>query len=187
MQVVVLFHEEQVREREQHQRRQQVDPVPRHQRERAMLCEQRTEVDESERHRQLQQHIYPRHERVAQAQLVRHQLISVLAVRLSQVLVKEYAVHYGQAPVHPVHQQQRQPAHVLRAHNEHPEREEQDERDAHAAHVAREAPRLPARAEVEEAEHQQRRDDEVCLHRGIFSNREAFDSCCEAVKEYRLA
>lgn len=130
MQVVVLFHKEQVREREQHQRRQQVDPVPRHQRELAMLCEQRTEVDEAEE----------------------------------------------------------------RAPNPHSDEEDDAAAAQHDAGVRRagvgfvddvEAVR---NAEIEQLRrYQQRRDDEVCLHRGIFSNREAFDSCCEAVKEYRLA
>ena len=157
MQMVVLLHEEYVRQAQHDAGHDQVDPV-RQQRVRA-------QEDESERDRELDAHVDAGHRHVAHPQFIGHELIGMFAVRLSQPLMQHEAMHDGQVAVHAVQDQQDQVRHVPGLHDQLPQREEQDERHTDAAHVAGEAARLALRAEIEEAEHQhaQHRYDEIRL------------------------
>ena len=144
MEMVVLLHEDDVGRAEHKQHAAEVSP--------ADAGGGSGEQDCAGADDQLQQRVERRHEHVTDAQLVGHQLVGVLAVRLPEVLMQHHAVADGQHHVHPVDRQQHYPAQVAGAQNQRAESEEHDERDGHRAHVAGEAAR--PRAEVEEAEHQ---------------------------------
>lgn len=113
-----------------------------------------TQVDEAQRHRQLHGHIEETYLHMSYLQLVGHQLVGVLAVRLTQVLVKHDAVDNRAASIHAVYQQEHQVGDVARLHYQFAEREQHDEGDAYAAHIPCEAFGFPFGAEVEDAEHQ---------------------------------
>lgn len=106
VQMVVLLHKQHIGDGQEQGRGEQIDPVRQHRRG--------AEVNEAKRHRQLQGHINQRHRHVAHLQLIRHQLIGVLAMRLPQILVQQDAMEDGHAAVDPIHQEEHDPRHVLR-------------------------------------------------------------------------
>ena len=60
------------------------------------------------------------------AQLIGHQLVRMLAVRLTQFFVQQDAMHDGQAAVHAIDQQEDEICHVSRSENERAYEEEED-------------------------------------------------------------
>ena len=155
MEVVVFSHEEDVGGAEQEKDGGEIDPA----RGGGVGHEQ----DCGGADGQLQERVERRHLHVADVQLVRHQLVGVLAVCLAEVLVQHDAVADGQHRVHSVDGEQHDPAQVAGPQNQCAQREQQYERYRDGADVASEAARL--RAEVEETEYQRGdcRDDEQAL------------------------
>ena len=86
-------------------------------------------------------------------QLIRHQLVSMFAMSLPKILVKEYAVHNGQTAVNAVHQQENQPGDVTGPYNQHPDCKKQDESNPYTPDIPRKAFCLSARTEIEKREH----------------------------------
>ena len=150
MQVVVSLHEQHVGQREHDHRRDKIEPVGRDR--------VRHQVHHPQRDRQLQDHVEQRHRHVAQPQLVRHQLVRVLAVRLSEILVQQDSVHDRAHAVHPVDRQEHQPGDVARLQDQTPDQVQQDERHSDAPDISREALRSVLRPEIEDAEDQHRQE-----------------------------
>lgn len=112
--------------------------------------------------RSLHGHIDERHRDMRDVELVRHELVEVLAVRQGDVLVKHQAVQDGEAAVYTIDDEERQPCDVVRRDDEIADSKENDERYRHGTGVTGKTQR-PA-AEVAEAEHQVGKDgddDEV--------------------------
>ena len=126
MEVIILLHEQHIGRHQHQARHDQVDPVRQHR--------LRAQVDEAQGNHQLDDHIQQRDHHVAHPQLVRHQLVGVLAVRLAQVLVQHDAVDDGQRAVHPVHQEEHDVCNVLRRQHQAAQGEQDDERNADDGH-----------------------------------------------------
>lgn len=126
MQVVVLLLEKHIGEREQRQGGDKVDPMPSHKRQFRRGRKHRAEVYEAQGHCELQQGVEGSDFHVADLKLIGHQLISVLAVRLAQVVVQQDAMAYGKASVHAIDQQEYEICHVARSENERADEEEED-------------------------------------------------------------
>ena len=92
-------------------------------------------------------------------QFVCHQLIRMLAVRLTQVLMQEDTMTDGQAAIHAIHQEEEQPCNVTRSHNQLTDGKQHDESNAHTTHITSETFRLTTLTEVEYAEYEHREDD----------------------------
>ena len=146
VEMVVLLHEEHIRTTQHKTGHDQIDPVSKQ--------GIRAEIDESQGDNQLDAHIQEADHDMAHPQLIGHQLIRMLAVRLPQMLVQLDAMRDRQAAVHAIHQQQHQIRDIPRLHDEPAQGEQHDERDPDAADIPREALRLALRAEIEPAEHQ---------------------------------
>ena len=150
MQMVVPLHEQHIPSPQEQNHADKVNPMG-----------QRgggDQVDEDQGNQQLQAHVEQGDGHVREVQLVRHQLVGVLAVGLAQGLVQQDTMHNRQTAVHAIDNQKDQPSDVVSLHNQRSNSEQQDERNAHAAHIARKALRLVSGAEVENAEHLHRQD-----------------------------
>lgn len=126
MQVVVLLLEKHIGEREQRQGGDKVDPMPSHKRQFRRGRKHRAEVYEAQGHCELQQGVEGSDFHVADLKLIGHQLISVLAVSLTQVFVQQDAMHDGQAAIYAIDQQEDEICHIARRENQGAYEEEED-------------------------------------------------------------
>ena len=85
-------------------------------------------------------------------QLVGHQLVRVLAVRLAQMLVQQDAVDDGQDGIHAVDPEQQQILDITGSGNKPAENKQDDECDTDRPHISGKAP-CPF-TEIEETEYQ---------------------------------
>lgn len=152
VEMVVLLHEEHIRHTKYQQHANQISPVPRG---------RGGNEDHPGADRELQQHIKAGHQRMLHPQLIGHQLVSVLAMRLAQGLVQHDLVADGQHGVHAAHGQEHDIREIARLQHQASQQEHHDERGAHAADIPRETLRLALRAEIEEAEHQDRQQRHI--------------------------
>ena len=156
--MIVLLHEQQIRD-EQHQAdAQQISPVPQ-----GRVRNQ----DHTGTNDQLQHHVQRRDHRVLHPQLIRHDLVGMLPVRLAQIFMQQDPVDNREHRVDPIDRQKHDVRDVFRLENQQPEQEDDDECRPDTAHIPRKALRLPFRAEIEVAEHQVRQDghDDQALRR----------------------
>ena len=156
--MVILLHEQQIRD-EQHQAdTQQVAPVPQ-----GRVRNQ----DHPRANDQLQHHVQRRDHRVLHPQLIRHDLVGMLPVRFSQVLMQQDPVNNREHRVDPIDRQKHDVRDVPRLENQQPEQEDNDECRPDTAHIPSKALRLPFWAEIEVAEHQIRQNghDDQTLRR----------------------
>ena len=137
---------------QQHKSHGEVNPMPGDKRQAARGRKKRANEYEAERHGQLQGHVNHAHKRMRHLQLIRHQLVHMLAVRLAEILVKQDAMGNRAATVNAVNQQEDQPGDVSGPDNQHPDGKEKDECDSDAANISGEAFRLSPRTEIEERE-----------------------------------
>ena len=84
-------------------------------------------------------------------QLIRHQLIRMLTMCLSEVLMQHDSVADSQAAIHTIHQQENKIRHIASLHYQLPDHEQQDKGNANRTHIACKAFRLTLRTEVEQA------------------------------------
>ena len=142
MQMIVLPLEKHICHSESHQSAHQIPPV--------RLNGIGAQINESQRHGQLHTHVDASHYRMRHLQLICHQLIRMLPVRLAQILVQQDSVAYGQNTVHAIYEKENQPCDVLSLHRQLAYAEKHDIRDANAADVARKTLRLATRSEPRE-------------------------------------
>ena len=86
-------------------------------------------------------------------QLIAHQLESMLAMSLAQVLVQHNAVDDGKATIHTIYEQENQIGNITRLYNHLAQGKHHAKRDANATHIPSKALRFPLRSEIEDAEH----------------------------------
>ena len=146
--MVILLHEEQIGDRKEEHNTNHIAPMSKD-------CVG-DNVNHDERDDQLQEHIERAHHHMTHPQLIRHQLIRMLAVRLTKPLVQHDTVDNRQTSVHTIHNEQGHPRHVPCLHDETSYAEQQDKGHAYAPHIPRKALSLAPGAVVKEAEHQQR-------------------------------
>lgn len=89
MRPVVPPHEEDVGDGEDDERTDQIDPVDKHEGEAGKRGEAWAAPDEAEGNQQLEGHIHQLDYNVAETELIRHQLIRVLPVGLTEVFVQQ--------------------------------------------------------------------------------------------------
>ena len=89
---------------------------------------------------------------MAHSELISHQLIRMLAMRLTKILMQHDTMNNGQRSVNAVYQEEHDVRHILRCHHQAPKRKQDNKRDTYAPHIPREA--LGLGPEVEDAEHQ---------------------------------
>ena len=126
MQVIILLFEQYISNGQQDKGQCQINPMPGHQRQPGSRGKNRAKVDEAQRYYKLHKHINAAHQRMRHLQLIGHQLVRMLAVRLAQVLVQQDAMAYGKASIHAIDQQEDEICHVARSENERAYEEEQD-------------------------------------------------------------
>ena len=114
----------------------------------------RAKINKPKRHNKLQSHIEERHLHMPNLQLIRHQLVRMLPMRLPQILMQHNPVTDSQHTIHPIHQEEDQVRHIPRLHNQLPDSKQHDKRNTDTTHIPGKALRLTLRAEVKEAEHQ---------------------------------
>ena len=112
------------------------------------------QIDESEAHRQLQAHIQQRDLHMPNLQLIAHQLIRMLSMRLAQIFVQHNPMAYRQHTIHTIYHQQHQVRQIPRLHNQFTDSKQHDECDSYGTNISSKALRLPLRSEVEYAEYQ---------------------------------
>ena len=83
-------------------------------------------------------------------QLIRHNLIQMLAMRQTDILMKHQAVNDSQYTVYPINGQKNYPAEIFRFNDEPAYQEKKDEGNAHRTHITGKA--FGTLAEIEEAE-----------------------------------
>lgn len=93
---------------------------------------------------------------MANFQLVRHDLIGMFPVSLSQILMQHNAMHNRQTAIHAIDQQEDQPSNIARLHNHIPQQEQHDKRNTNRPDIASKALRLTLRTEIKDAEHDRR-------------------------------
>ena len=118
--MVVLLHEDDICRAEHEQHRGEVDP--------ACRGAVREQQDRDGAYQELQQGVESRHGHMPDAEFVGHQLVGVLAVRLSEVLVEHDAVADGEHGVHSVDGEKQEPAEVSGPEHQRAEGEEYYER-----------------------------------------------------------
>ena len=94
MDVVVIFHKEQICQGENGGDGDQIAPVP----GRGI----RDDEHHHQRNRHLQSHIDKRHRHVAHIQLICHQLISMFAMRLPKILMQHNTMDNGTTAINPI-------------------------------------------------------------------------------------
>lgn len=141
MQMVVAFHENDIRHAKNRQSQTKIE---------IMVDRQQYQT---ERNQQLQSHVNQGNGHMRHMQLVGHQLERMLPVSLSQVLVQLNAVAYREYCVHAVHRQKDDIRKISGLQYQFSEGEYHYESNGYGPHVAREAFRLVA--EIEVAEYQQ--------------------------------
>ena len=144
--MIVFLHEQHIRHSQYYTCTNEVDPMRQH-------CI-RTQIDEAKCYCQLHRHIDECDSNMPHIQLVTHQLESMFAVCLAQILVQHDAVDDGQTTIHTINQQENHIGNITRLDNQPAQRKQHDKRDADAAHITRKAFRFTLRSEVENAEHQ---------------------------------
>ena len=133
---MVIFHLKQHVSHGQHDARcHQIDLVRQH--------GVRAQVDESQRHHQLQAHINQRNHHMTHLQLIRHQLVRVLSVRLPQVLMQHNAVENGQRTVDTINKEEYNVCNILSHQHQASQRKQDDERNTDAPHIPGKALRVP--------------------------------------------
>lgn len=126
MQMIKLPHKQHISHSQRHQRHHETNPMPSHKRQSSRGRKRRAEVYESQRHSKLQQGVEGSDFHVPNLKLIGHQLISVLAVRLTQVFVQQDAMHDGQTAVHAIDQQEDEICHIARRENQGADEKEED-------------------------------------------------------------
>lgn len=121
--------------------------------------EQWAEINKTKRYAELHSHIDARNSDVAHLQLISHNLEHMLAVCLTEVLVKKDTMADGQNTINAVHQEENKPSDITRVHNEAPNAKEHDKTDTNRTHVTSEAFRLTFRAEIKDREYHQCQKD----------------------------
>lgn len=150
--MIIFLLEQNVSHGQQNQSEGKVNPMTGNKGQTRGRSDYRTKIYKAQRYKQLQSHIYQTNNRMRHLQFIGHQLVGVLAMRLSQVLVQQDAMAYGKASIHAIDQQEYEICHVARSENERAYEEEQDICHSDLAYVPGEAFGLSLRAEVEAAE-----------------------------------
>lgn len=145
MQMIVLAHKQNVAHTQHKTNRNKIAPMP-------GRCVRNQ--DQAGANGQLQDSIDGRYQRMLHTQLVGHQLIGVLAVRLAQILVQHDSVADSQDRIHTIYSQEHNVRKVARLQNQFAQQENHDERSANAAHVAGKTLGFTFGPEVKETEHQ---------------------------------
>ena len=94
-------------------------------------------------------------------QFIRHQLINMLTMRLSQILMQHNTMTNSQASIHAIHQQENQPSNITSRKNKRTYQEQQDIRHTYRAHITRETLRLTLRTEIKAAKHNIRKNHDI--------------------------
>ena len=92
---------------------------------------------------------------MAHLQLIRHQLVRMLTVRLAQILVQHYSMADSQATIHAIYKQEDQISHITSRDDHLTDQEQQDESNADRSHITSKALSLTLRTEIENAENKQ--------------------------------
>ena len=150
MQMVILLHEEHIGYGKEKHNTNHITPMSKD-------CVG-DNVNHDERDDQLQEHIERAHYHMTHPQLIRHQLIRMLAVRLTKPLVQHDTVDDSQTAVHAIHDEQHHPRHVPCLHNQAFDTEQQDKGHPYAPHIPGKTLRLALGTEIENAEHQHPND-----------------------------
>lgn len=127
MQMIVLAHKQNIPHSQHNTNRNQISPVP----SRSIRYQNQPGANG-----QLQNSIYGRYHRMLHTQLVGHQLIGVLTVRLAQILVQHNPVADSKDRIHTIYSQEHNVRKVARLQNQFAQQENHNKRCANAAHVA---------------------------------------------------